>query len=316
MDDQLFNELKQKYEHLLQEDFEKYNNYRKAGGWIVGIIFGIIFTIWVLMFTGISQMASPLLAILPIGLLVVSIYKVATYRKKGKGGANFNDKYQKTVVADLLSHLYTDPTYYGLSDNPNLRQESKELYNYAAFDKGYDTFAVSYGWSMKYGDHNLKIYDLHTQERHEDSDGNTTYVTTFKGLFGEMTLPHNFNAEIQINKRGYNYTKLEKVNMDSVTFNKEYRVCASDKVLAMQLLTHDIMDKILELTAKSDKVKFEFRIINDKLYYRIFNYNTFTHDGKELFDRKELDNDYKNAKLFIEILDIIEKSASDNSITE
>ena len=316
MDDQLFNELKQKYEHLLQEDFEKYNNYRKAGGWIVGIIMGIVFTIWALMFTGIAQMASPLIAILPIGLVILSIYKVVTYRKKGKGGANFNDRFMKTVETDLLAHLYTDINYYSNAEYPNLRQESKELYNYAAFDKGYDTFAVSYGWSMKYGNHTLKIYDLHTQERHEDSDGNTTYVTTFKGLFGEMTLPHNFNAEIQINKRGYNYTKLEKVNMDSVTFNKEYRVCASDKVLAMQLLTHDIMDKILELTTNSDKVKFEFRIINDKLYYRIFNYNTFTHDGKELFDRKELDNDYKNAKLFIDILQIIEKSASDNSITE
>ena len=316
MDEQLFNELKQKYEYLLQEDYEKYNYYRKAGGWIVGIIFGAVFTIWLLMFTGISGLANPIIALLPIGLLVLSIYKVVYYRKRGKGGANFNDRYMKTVVTDLLSHFYTDINYFSPTEYSNLKLESKLLYNEAAFDKGYDTFSVSYGWTMKYGNHDLKIYDLHTQERHEDSDGNTTYVTTFKGLFGEMSLSHNFNAEIQINKRGYNYKKLETVNMDSVTFNKEYKVCASDKVLAMQLLTHDVMDKILELTTNSGKVKFEFRIINDKLYYRIFNYNTFTHDGKELIDRKELDNDYKNAKLFIDILETVERSVYDNSISE
>jgi hypothetical protein len=102
--------------------------------------------------------------------------------------------------------------------------------------------------------------------------------------------------------------------MDSVTFSKEFNVLASDKVLAMQLLTHDIMDKLLALANSLDKIRFEFRIVNDKMYFRIFNHNTWNHDGKELFDRKELDNDYINAKLFRDIMDIIEESVTDNNI--
>jgi len=316
MNDQLFNELKQKYESELREDYEKYSNYRKAGGWVVGIIFGFIFSIWILMFTGISGFGSPILILLPIGLLVVSVYKLISYGKKGKGGSHFNEYYMKTVIQDILSRLYTDVNCYTLFENPDLRMAARDVYNESGFDRSYDSFHCYSEINMKYDGRDLAVYDLHTEERQEDSDGDTTYVTTFKGLYGIMTLKHNFNAEIHVDKRGFNYNRIDKVNMDSVNFNKEFKVLASDKVLAMQLLTHDVMDRILELANSIGKIKFEFRILNDKMYFRIFNYNTFNHDGKELFDRNELDNDYINAKLFRDIMDIIEKSVTDNNIIE
>ena len=67
---------------------------------------------------------------------------------------------------------------------------------------------------------------------------------------------------------------------------------------------------------KGKKINYEFRIMNDKLYYRIFNYNTFTNGSKEAINRAELENDYNNVKLFIDILNIVEKSVYDNSINE
>ncbi len=314
MNDQLFNELKQKYEKELNEDYEKYSNYKKAGGWVAGIILGFIFTIWAFMFTSISGFGSPLIALLPLGLIVLSIYKLIVYGKKGKGGSHFNEYYMKTVIQDLLSTLYTDVNCYTLFENPDLRKAAREIYNESGFDKSYDIFHCFSEINMKYKDRDLDVYDIHTLEESTDSDGNTTTTTTFIGLYGIMSLKHNFNAEIHVNRRGHNYNRIEKVNMDSVTFSKEFNVLASDKVLAMQLLTHDIMDKLLALANSLDKIRFEFRIVNDKMYFRIFNHNTWNHDGKELFDRKELDNDYINAKLFRDIMDIIEESVTDNNI--
>lgn len=314
MDDKLFNELKQKYDEVLKEDFEKYKNYKKVGGWLAGLIFGFIFTIWALMFTGISGFGSPLIALIPLALIVVSVYKLISYGKKSKGGANFNDKYISTVIVDLLSHFYSDVNYDGNIRDLQFRKDVRDEYNESGFDKSYDIFHCYSKLTMKYNERNLAIYDIHTLEESTDSDGNTTTTTTFKGLYGVMNLKHNFNAEIQINKRGFNYNRIDKVNIDSVNFSKEFKVLSSDKVLAMQILTHDVMDEILDLVNRCGKIKFEFRIVNDKMYFRIFNVNTFAHEGKELMDRNELNNDYINVKLFKDITDIVEKSVTDNNI--
>ena len=308
MNDQLFNEIKQKHESELSVDFEKMRLRSKGNTYVVlGIIGAILFTQLTFMFSS--------LVLLLLGCFcIVLIIRGFTLKNQGKGGRDYHQQYYNTVVKDLLDTLYDDIS----CETENIKLEAKEAYNGSGFDRGYDVFSAYSAWSMKYGNHDLKIYDIHTQERHEDSDGNTTYVTTFKGLFGVMSLSHNFNNEIYINKKGRNYNKLEQVNMDSVVFNKEYKVLATDKVLAMQLLTHDVMDQILALAEanKGKKINYEFRIMNDKLYYRIFNYNTFTNGSKEAINRAELENDYNNVKLFIDILNIVEKSVYDNSINE
>ena len=81
----------------------------------------------------------------------------------------------------------------------------------------------------------------------------------------------------------------------------------------MQLLTHDVMDKILEYSEQY-KTKFEFRILDDKLYFRLFNNNTFTNQSKEVISRSELENDYHNLRLFRDITDIVETSAKENGL--
>ncbi len=311
MSDELFERIKTKYNESLKKDFEKHNYYRKACRWLVGLLIGIVMlAVFFVLFENF------LLLLLPLGLMIVSIFQAIYYGRKGSEGTLFNEYYMKTVIQEILLELFTDVDCYTLFENPDLEEEIGEIYNESGFDKSYEIIRCYSEINMKHNDYDLAVYDIHTLKENTDSNGNTTTVTTFKGLYGIMDIKYDFNGEIHVNKRGLNYNKLERVNIDSVTFGKEFKVLASDKVLAMQLLTHDVMDKLIEIVNSIGNIKFEFRIINDKMYFRIFSYNTWNHDGKELFDRKEVDNDYINAKLIRDIVDTVGKSITDNGINQ
>ena len=80
-------------------------------------------------------------------------------------------------------------------------------------------------------------------------------------------LLRNFKGRVQTNRKGKIYHDVVQTEMDSVDFNKEFKFYASDKVLAMQLLTHDVMDKILNIVKK---YKFNIDIKEEdveKIYY-------------------------------------------------
>lgn len=55
--------------------------------------------------------------------------------------------------------------------------------------------------------------------------------------------------------------------MDSSEFEKYFDVIADDKIQAMQILTSDVMDKMLDFI-KTSKIKYELTIRDDKLYIR------------------------------------------------
>ncbi len=160
---------------------------------------------------------------------------------------------------------------------------------------------------MNCEDHIIKIYDVQADRIKDKEKAENVQYVNFYGIFAVIDLSRNFNGEIQINKKGKDCHNLAKVEMDSVEFNKEYKVYASDKVLAMQLLTHDVMDKILNVINRY-KFDIEFRIINDKLYFRLFSDGTFS---EELYVNN-IEKIYNNGKLFKDILGIIETGISEN----
>ncbi len=304
MNDQLFNELKQKYDQLLMEEFERNTYYKISCRWMLGVLLGVIGIMFTFLFAN-----SYLMLLVPLGVIIVCIILAVFYGIKGSGGDRFAEKYMTTIVADLLSQFYTDVNCCSTVHNSIVQHEAFTKYTESCFEKSFDMIRCSSKSTMKYNGYDLTIYDLCTIDAVGENEAEEII---FKGLFGVMKLNHSINGKIFVNKNNQNYDQLEKVNVDYISFDKEFKVLASDKVKAMQLLTHDVMEKILDIT--NSKSKFEFRIIDDKLYCRVFNDNTFNHDGKELFDRKELNNDYINAKLFRDIMDIIEESVTDNNI--
>lgn len=123
----------------------------------------------------------------------------------------------------------------------------------------------------------LVMSEVHTQNEHRDSDGDTHRTTLFHGLAGYIKLPKDIGTYIKVKRDAIKFFggSKQRVNMDMSEFEKIFDVEAGDKIKAMQILTADVMTEIINML-QTTKVKFEFYINHDIMYVRF-------HTG-ELFE--------------------------------
>lgn len=123
--------------------------------------------------------------------------------------------------------------------------------------------------------HHMMMGEVHTEREYQttDCDGHTetNYETVFHGLFGLSELDKSYNGMVKIHAdKGFLskvFDNKKRIEMDSSEFEKHFDVIADDKIQAMQILTSDIMDRMLQFLNHS-KIKFELTIHNNKLYIR------------------------------------------------
>ena len=149
---------------------------------------------------------------------------------------------------------------------------SSSIYNKAEFEF-YDRFhSNDYIYGKINGIIPIQLGDIHTENVHTDSDGHTTYTTVFRGLFSEITLPKNLLSTIKIRSDKGMLGKLlsnkTQVEMDSQQFEKYFDVFTTDKILAVRILTSDIMNYMIDFKLQN-KVTFELTIKNRSMYLRI-----------------------------------------------
>jgi hypothetical protein len=98
----------------------------------------------------------------------------------------------------------------------------------------------------------FEVSDVNLKERqeHVDSKGNrtVTYPTYFKGRWYIYKFPKTFNGTLKIcEKHPHEARGLERVETESIAFNKKFKLYASDKQYAFFHLTPIMMEKLLEL---------------------------------------------------------------------
>ena len=117
--------------------------------------------------------------------------------------------------------------------------------------------------------------EVHTQDRSTDSEGHTTYTTLFHGLYAEIQLNKIVETNLKIRKNAITIFKnKEKIEMDSAEFEKKYNVYATDKIIAMQLLTADVMQMLLDFK-ETNKILPEITLKQNYLYIRFETGNVF-----------------------------------------
>lgn len=129
--------------------------------------------------------------------------------------------------------------------------------------------------------------DVHIQERHTDSDGNTTYVTIFKGRFMVYEFPKEFNFRLEVVEKRFGANrvpggnpqtgrKFEKIEVESNEFNKIFKTYAEDGFEAFYLLDPVFIQNVLVL-GKQYKGKIFLGFLDNKLIVGI-------KDGKDAFE--------------------------------
>lgn len=113
----------------------------------------------------------------------------------------------------------------------------------------------------------IKFSDLHTEKRHRNSKGKDNWSTIFQGLFIVAEFNKNFHGKTVILPdsaqssfgdviggwlQSKNMSRPELVKMDDPKFEKEFVVYGTDQVEARYILSHSLMEKLLQFKKKTE----------------------------------------------------------------
>jgi len=113
----------------------------------------------------------------------------------------------------------------------------------------------------------IKFSDLHAEKRHRNSKGKDHWSTIFQGLFIVAEFNKNFHGRTVILPdsaqssfgdlignwlQSNNFARADLVKMDNSTFEKEFVVYGTDQVEARYILSHSLMEKLLQFQKKSE----------------------------------------------------------------
>lgn len=196
-----------------------------------------------------------------------------------KDRKEFNEIYKRIVVLSSFQKMFTDIEY-----KPKIGIDYETIASTQMMNMG-DRYHSNDYVKAKYKNINFESADVHIEEKHTDEDGHTTYVTIFRGQWFIFDFNKRFKANIQVcaknfynARRGGLFSKMKynKVSMEDMEFNKEFKVYAQNELDAFYVLTPNCMEKIKELKNKTNG-RLLLCFIDNRLHVGL-------HNNKDLFE--------------------------------
>ena len=193
----------------------------------------------------------------------VFIYIIIYVIFEGRDISQFNNDYKENVISKMLENFITNLDYV-----PSKRMPSY-IYDEAKYGGYYNKYSSDDYLEGSINGQKIIMADLLVQEEttHTDSDGIETSdtKTIFNGLFGKIELNKSINSNLKITRNhGISLFNKNKIEMDSYDFEKTFNVYSDNNIIAMQLLTADIQEDILDLYNKY-KINFDIIVMNNKM---------------------------------------------------
>lgn len=178
-----------------------------------------------------------------------------------------------------------------------------------------DSYHSSNFVSGKYKDIKVMMSDVHIQDEHEDSEGNTSYVTIFLGQWMIFDFNKNFKSNVQIwEKKVFGgisrrwKSSLKKVELEDIEFNKKFKVLSENELDAFYIITPKLMERVKAVEAAiNGTIMLVF--YNNQLHVAVYNnkttFNVNIHKtiNFEEFARESL-KDLDAIIKFVDILDL------------
>ena len=243
------------------------------------------------------------------GIIVMIIGLIYASRSSSEFSREFKKKYVLTGMQQIFDDLVYNP------DEGLPRQVIA------------DTQMMRMGNRYSSNDHMTGTYkgirveqaDVHIQEEHTttDSKGNTTttYETIFKGRWMVFDFNKDFKANVQVVQKGFSNAKrgklfarkeekYKKVEMEDVSFNKDFKVYAQNAEDAFYILTPAMMDRIRKVCAGMEG-KILFCFVDDKLHIGVHNKkDSFEHGLSKRIDESKIQEEIAgDIKLITDFVD-------------
>lgn len=239
---------------------------------------------------------------------VLSFIVGLTYSVLSKDKNEYTKYFKEKVIKTFVKE-YSEALEYrseqGISPNIYKEGEFERYDSYSTEDLITGTLNEKY---------KIIMAEVYTESESTDSEGHTSYTTLFHGLFAKIEFDKNLNTNMKIRRNSEAlFRKKEKLEMDSSEFEEKFDVYSEDKIIAMQLLTSDIMQMLLDFKEKN-KITPEMTLKGNTLYIRFSTGDMF----EPMLLKKALD--YDTLKKYYDTinftLDITEKFLKNIEETE
>ena len=271
-----------------EKEFNTIKAYKdKTGFWIA---FLIMMTLG-LFSIGIAVVGNPMLGGMltyAIIILVPIIYNNIVKKRNKKPSINditiYKDKYKEKIAPEFLKQFEGIP---------------REIYDMAEFEM-YDTYESEDMMDiMLKNDCRAKMAEVLTTYISEGRKGRIYHKILFAGIFALIETPKKFKEELYV-KQDEELTvrsitpKCEKIQLDSPEFEQYFDIYGTNKIVAMQLLTADIMQMLIDFR-KDTGIEFDFAIKNNRIFLRFEGGGLFEIPNleKTLWDKDIMYRDYK-----------------------
>ncbi|WP_458700518.1 DUF3137 domain-containing protein [Sulfurospirillum sp. 1307] len=220
--------------------------------------------------------------------------------------AGFSSLYKDFVIERLVSFVDSSLRY-----NKNGLIPKYEYISSNLFTDKIDRFNGDDLVAGKIDGVDIRFCELHHQVKVKTQKGQTHYKTIFQGLFFTANFNKNFKGKtIILPDRSEKIfgnishifqsisTKGELVKLDNPEFEREFVVYSSDQIEARYILSHSLMQSILDLKKLIGK-NLHISFINSKIYIAIdFN--------KQLFEPKVYKKltDFSEIKFYFQVISI------------
>lgn len=146
-----------------------------------------------------------------------------------------------------------------------------------------------------------------------DGETHTETIQTFRGIFGCANINKNIKAEVIIDlndfKRKY---RLNRIELESIEFEKAFDCFSDNKIVALQILTTDVVEQINEL-CNMFKNSIQIRIFDNMIFYRFSLEEVFLPPKfKNILDRNRLKKIYDAINISKNLIECINESIDEN----
>lgn len=244
---------------------------------------------------GIFGIVFVLAFVIPLSYYIFSFFFYKNERN------NYRRIYKAYFVEQNMKKLFTDLSYnHDLGINRSILASTEMI-------RTGDRYASNDYVKGKYHDVDFEQADVWIQEEHTDSDGDTYYVTIFKGRWMTFEFPKKFAYRIEVVQKGFpakkvpktgsNGRKFEKQSIESPTFHKKFKIYADDGFETFYVLDPALIDRI-ESLSENCKGKLLLCFVDNKLHVGLNN-------NKDAFEPpsplKKLDEQKENEKINSEL---------------
>ena len=290
--EELFKEIEENQEikKSLQEAREEQKKMNKVRGIIAifTIILGLIFIIAKINLN--SYKGINVLLIVPTLFYIFFVNLIAFIITGilGKKQNIYRLKFKQVIIKKLINNFYDNLEYYPLKQMP------ERIYKQPDYNEYYNEYnSEDYFEGQIKNKHYIDMAEVLTEhiETNTDNEGNTNTkrTTIFHGLFAKVISEKSITSELRIVQDKEGIHNKNRLIMDSSEFEKYFDVITNNKIIAMQLLTADVMEEMIEFENKTN-MKYDIVIKENEIYLRFHCGDMFESQAiKKEINKKQLE---------------------------